>query len=226
MVKNVFVIGMGRFGLSAAQSFHEHGIQVTVVDINETLLNGIQNIHDFHTALVLDTTNFEALASTAIKKADYVIVGMSNIEGSIMTCVNLRDLGIKNIVAKVQNKVHRRVMKTLGPKTIVFPEHNTAIQVVDQIMNEEYEIISKGTDYSFIKFVVKNPDIIGMKIEDLQKIVSSSKYKVVALKKNDIGQQNLLFDFKDAVLQKLDQLYILCSNDNLAEIKKKIILIK
>jgi len=225
VVKNVFIIGMGRFGLSVAESFHEHGIQVTVVDIDEALLNSIQNIHDFHTALVLDTTNFEALASTAIKKADYVIVGMSSIEGSIMTCVNLRDLGIRNIVAKVKNKVHRRVMKTLGPKIIVFPEHNSAIQIVDQIMNEEYEIISKGTDYSFIKFVVKNPNIIGIKIEDLENIISSSKYKVIALKKNDLGQ-HLIFDFKNYILQKLDQLYILCSNDNLAEIKKKFILIK
>ena len=50
-----------------------------------------------------------------------IIAIAQNIEASIMVAMKLKDLGVENIVAKAQNRLHGEVWK-IGVDRIIYPE--------------------------------------------------------------------------------------------------------
>ncbi len=218
MKKNIFILGAGRFGLAAAQALIEKNVIVTVVDINQTNLQNANLAEKGINTLVLDCSNYEQLASSAITSADHVIVGISDIESSIMTCVNLKDLGIKNITAKSKSDLHTKVLTSLGIKDIVFPEQVIGSQVAKQILSYHTDInyFFSGNELSIISIKVNNSELVGKPISDFE---NKEAYHIFAIKTNK-PYDPLIMDLTDYKLQKLDKIFIIIPNDRLKYIKK------
>lgn len=215
MKKNVFIIGMGRFGQSLAVNLHKNGQNVTIADIDEKIIKELSNSYNFTGALILNASNIDALESTAIKLSDYVVVAMSSIEDSILTCVNLRDLGIVNITAKAQNKTHKRVLKSLGIKDIIFPEDHAAQQTANHIMNDDVNIIRKGNQNTILKLTVTNNKLVNKTIKSTE----NEYFKIFAMIHNE-PEAETKFILDDEIIKKLDRLYIICPNDKIKVVRK------
>lgn len=215
MKKNVFIIGLGRYGQSLAIELHNSGQNVTIVDINEKVVRELSNSYNFTGALIINSTNIDALESTAIKLSDYVVVAMSTIEDSILTCVNLRDLGIKNITAKAQNKTHKRVLKSLGIKDIIFPEEHAAMQTANQILNEEINILTKGRENTVLRLTVTCEKLINKVVKNIE----NDFFKIFAMKHNEPDAKTK-FIIENETIRKLDHLYIICQNDKIKAVTK------
>ncbi|MGL4951013.1 MAG: potassium channel family protein [Mycoplasma sp.] len=215
MKKNVFIIGLGRYGQSLAINLHNNGQNVTIADKNEEKIKEISTSYNFVGALILNSTNFDALESTSIKSADYVVVAISNIEDSIMTCVNLKDLGVKNITAKIRNKTHKRVLKSLGIKDLIFPEDHAAEQTCNQIMNDDIIIITKGRENTILKLTVTNDKLVNKTVKSVQ----SEFFKIFAMVHNNSSIETK-YIIDDEVIKKLDRLFIICPNEKVKTVKK------
>lgn len=215
MKKNVFIIGLGRFGESLAINLHNNDQNVNVMDVDEKKVREITSSYNFAGALIVNATNLDALESTAVKLADHVVVAMSSIEDSILTCVNLRDLGVKNITAKAKNKTHKRVLKSLGIRDIVFPEENAANLVANQILEDDVRILIQGKDNTVIKLTVSNDKLINKPIYSIQ----SDYFKIFALIRNEQDAETKFF-IDNEVIKKLDKLYVICPNNKIKLIKK------
>ncbi len=214
----VFIIGLGRFGLSAAKKLLNNNWKVVVIDMSEELIN--KNMGEgFHKYYILDATDKDALIETDIKSAAHVIVAMSNIEESIMTCAVLGELGIKEISAKAKNNTHKNVLKTLGVKTVVIPEERAGEQVAFQVANKGFNIYRTGFDYVIFSLVVRDEKIIGSSVETLNKAVD---YKVIAIK-NSKPNSSTIFNLKDYVIQKMDRIYIIGDIKKINAIKADIL---
>ena len=109
-MKQYAVIGLGRFGQSVALSLASMGHQVMVVDRYE---DQVEKIADHVTeAMCADAMNEEFLEDIDIASYDAVIIAIAqNIEASIMVAMKLKDLGVENIVAKAQNRLHGEVLE-------------------------------------------------------------------------------------------------------------------
>lgn len=217
MKKSVYIIGMGRFGSSAAISLLENGASVTIIDNDEKKLDSLTSSHNFSNCLVLDSTSREALSSTAIDKADHVVVAMSSIEDSIMTCVNLKDINVKTITAKAQNLIHKRVLKSLGIKNVVFPEYYAAIQTAEQIMNADVTIIYSGKMNTILNVTLKNDEIVGLPIIEMNK--QQKFFKIFAVRGN-LATDDTIYNLEDVVTTKLMKLFIICDNDKINAVEK------
>ena len=218
MKKNIFILGAGRFGIAAATTLAEKNVNVTLVDKDQTTLTD-SNISDKGvTSLVLDSSNYDQLASSAITSADHVIVAISDIEASIMTCVNLKDLGIKNITAKSGNELHTKVLTSLGIKEVVFPEQIIGSQVAKQILSSHSDInyLFSGNELSIICIRLHNNEVIGRKLSDFE---NKDAYNFLAIKTNNPSEP-LIMNTDGYVLQKLDRIFITIANDKLKNIKK------
>lgn len=211
--KNVFVIGMGRFGSAAAANLHDHEIDVTIIDESEKLIKRANDYRNYSGAMVIDTTNIDALKSTNINSADHVIVAIGSVDASITTCVNLKDLGIKKITAKVNNKIHWRVLQAIGIPNIVFPESESAIVTSEQVIFDDVKILFKGDQLTMIMVPVKSENII----DQTPRLIENENFKIVAIKGNSI---NDVFDFNisDVSFKKLDKLIIMCRNNYLKKL--------
>jgi Trk K+ transport system NAD-binding subunit len=89
---------------------------------------------------------------------------------SILTALNVKDLGVKKIFAKAQSENHGRILEKLGVNEVFFPEKDLAVSVARRIHNpnmidhipfvEGYTIVEMAPPRSFIGKRLKEANII------------------------------------------------------------------
>lgn len=215
MKKNVFIIGLGKFGQNLSLILKDSGFDVTVSDIDKNILSDFTSSYHFFNELSFNSANIEALKSTSVKQADYVVVAISKIEDSILTCVNLKDIGVKNIIAKAQNKTHSRILKSIGITDIIFPEEIAATNVATKIINGEIDIIKQNANFSIIKLRVTNDKVSGKLVKEF----NNGELCIFAILKNE-ANATIICSPNNIAIKKLDTLYIMTANENLRKIKK------
>ena len=101
--KTYAVFGLGRYGLSVAKELVNNGAEVIAVDSNESIVNTVSTELPF--CKCADTTDSEALKRLGIPNVDVVIVAMAgNIESSVMTVMQCKELGVPTVIAKCSNE--------------------------------------------------------------------------------------------------------------------------
>ncbi|PID27587.1 MAG: potassium transporter [Candidatus Cloacimonadota bacterium] len=128
------VIGLGKFGTTVANTLYANGSEVIVIDTNEKRIEEIKG--QVSAAVHIDSTNEQALKDVGIHEMDAVILAIgNNIAVSVLTSVILKKLGAGNIYAKVDSKLHARILEMLGVHNIVFPEEQIGIQLAHSLMS-------------------------------------------------------------------------------------------
>lgn len=118
------VIGLGRFGRAVCATLNNLGYEVLAVDTNEIHVSQALTDQIAAHALQLDTTQPSALREAGITDFDTVIVAIGNyVEESIITTLNLKEAGVKNVVAKASSEIHGKLLDRVGADHVVFPEH-------------------------------------------------------------------------------------------------------
>lgn len=218
MKKNVFIIGLGRFGQRLALYLRDSGCEVTVSDINKDIVKSFSVANNFGNEMILNSTNIEVLKSTGISNADHVVVAISKIEDSILTCVNLKDIGIKNITAKAANKTHSRILKSIGINDVIFPEEEAALSTAQKITNTDMDIIRKGSSTSVIRLRITNGEINGQTTNEL----NQSDFRIFAVLKNEAGSV-INMNPDNVPLRKMDTIFVITANDRIKWIRKTFI---
>jgi trk system potassium uptake protein TrkA len=141
MKTSVLVIGLGRFGASAARELMRLGHEVLAVDGNESIVNEIAP--EVTHAVQLDAADEGALRAIGAADFDHAIVAISSgVEASIFATMALKKLGVGNVVAKAGSDLHGAILERVGADRVVFAEremgqrvaHSFAVrQVVDYL---------------------------------------------------------------------------------------------
>ncbi len=124
-MKNILLIGMGRFGKTMAAELDKLGHQVMAVDNREKCIN---ECIDFVTnAQIGDSTNPEFLKSLGIDNYDVCIVTIKkDFQSSLETTTLLKDMGAKLVVSRAASDFHARFLLRNGADKVVFPEKQMA----------------------------------------------------------------------------------------------------
>ncbi|MBP7215390.1 MAG: TrkA family potassium uptake protein [Candidatus Kapabacteria bacterium] len=123
--KKFCVIGLGYFGSNLARSLTKNGAEVLAIDKNIKRVEEVQD--EVAVAVVLDSTDKDALSSQGVQDFDAVIVAIGEgFESSITTTSILQELGVKNIYNRMVSKLHARLLKLLGIENILLPEAEAA----------------------------------------------------------------------------------------------------
>ncbi len=209
------VIGLGRFGYQVALKLNEAGKNVMVVDKDQEIVEKASKIFDV--AFKCDATDINSLVEAGVQNARTVIVGVTNIEESIMVCANLREIGIKDIVAKANNNVHKRVLKTMGIARIVIPDIEIANRVAIQVLfNIGIDIYTMGEGFSWVKGVINNEAVCN---KTLEKLDLKIKYDATVIMIQRQGK--IIFPpAKDSMFQIGDVVSIMCRNEKIKSIVK------
>ncbi len=127
------VLGLGSFGMGAANELTERGAEVLVVDRNERLIE--ENAKRFTQAVIADLTDPEAIGQLGLGSMDAVIVDMSqDLEASIMCVMVAKEKGVHRAIAKAENKRKSDILKKVGADQIVFPEQESGTRTAFQLM--------------------------------------------------------------------------------------------
>ena len=124
-MKNILLIGLGRFGKHIALQLNKLGHEVMAVDSNEERVNEILPI--VTNAQIGDSTNTEFLKSLGIGNFDVCIVTIGgNFQNSLETTSLLKELGAKLVVSRAERDVQEKFLLRNGADEVVYPEKQVA----------------------------------------------------------------------------------------------------
>ena len=124
-MKNILLIGLGRFGRHIALQLNKLGHEVMAVDINEERVNEILPI--VTNAQIGDSTNTEFLKSLGIRNFDVCIVTIGeNFQNSLETTSLLKELGAKLVVSRAERDVQEKFLLRNGADEAIYPEKQVA----------------------------------------------------------------------------------------------------
>lgn len=152
--KSFAVIGLGQFGRAVVEELVDNGMDVIAIDSDEDVVKKVANL--IPTVFVADSTNEKALKELGIDDVDAAIVAYGdNKEASVLTTVILRELGIAQIIVRVDDDYYVPIMKKLGATEVITPQKAAGIALANRLGNEDYKDFYKLDDkYSVVSIVV------------------------------------------------------------------------
>ena len=182
-MKQYLVIGLGRFGTSVAKTLYEAGENILGIDVSEELVQDRINNNILKNAIIGDASDGKILKDIGAENFDVAFVCIGDIEASVMIALNLKELGIKSIIAKAINKKHGKVLTKIGATEIVYPEEHMGKRIAELTMNTDIIEHLKFTD-NFVLVEVKAPSIFWN--NSLIKLDIRNKYNIniVGIKKD------------------------------------------
>jgi trk system potassium uptake protein TrkA len=124
-VKNVLLIGLGRFGMHVAAHLYDLGHQVMAVDTDEDRVNKV--LPFVTNAQIGDSTDADFLRSLGVDNYDVCIVTIGgNFQNSLETASLLGELGAKKVVARAERDVQAKFLLRNGADEVVYPEKQVA----------------------------------------------------------------------------------------------------
>lgn len=180
MKKNFGVIGLGTFGSNIAITLEKLGQQVIAFDKDEC---AVEKVADYMTlAHILDSRDKKALEESGINTCDTVIVSMGdNCDSIFLTVLNLKEIGIKNIIAKAHTGEEGRILEKIGATRVIYPEMEGAVRLANQLTSSDIlEYIEISPDYQVTEIEAPK-EFIGKKIEELH-ITKKFNILIIALR--------------------------------------------
>ncbi len=146
--KQFAVIGLGRFGSSVAKTLVELGAEVLAIDKSEEKVNHASYLGVATHAVQADATDETALKAIGIRNFDVVLIGLGEIQTSVLTAMLCKEENVPFVMAKTTSDVHSKLLTKVGVDRVVFPERDTGMSVAHNLLSANVlEFIELSKDY-------------------------------------------------------------------------------
>ncbi len=212
------VIGLGRFGSAVASTLVSLGQDVIGVDDDE---DRVREMGELTTnALQIDATDLRALRQAGVHEADVAVISIGeNIEASLLVVMQVKDLGVPQIIAKAVTPLHGRILEKLGVTRVVFPEREMAERTARSlVIPNAFDYIALSADHSLVEVTVPAP-FVGQTLRSID-LRARHGLTLVAIKRQVNGkEETLVSPHPDESLRAGDIISLLGSNERLARIE-------
>jgi len=214
--KQFVVIGLGNSGYFLARHLTALGHDVLVIDSSPEKIQDITA--SVSQAVVADSTRKKQMASLPLNKVDSVVVCIGeDLEASLLTVLNLKELGVKHIIAKSSSPAHTVILEKLGVSDIFHPERDMSISLAERMNRPnmlDYLPFMEG--FSIIELACPEK-FIGKTLKELS-LTKKYGVQVIAIR-DPLETEPKLGNLADYVLQERDVLFIIGPNKVLDKIK-------
>ena len=206
-MKNVLLIGLGRFGRHMAQKMSDMTHQILVIDKDE---HKVQEAMSYVTnAEIGDATDPALIASLGVKDFDLCVVTMSHdLQASLEITALLKENGAPFVLVRVSRDTHAHFLLSCGADEIIYPEKQMADWAAVRYTGDHvYDYTRLSPDYAIYETEI--PDSwIGHTAVDLS-IRQRYRLNILALRRN--GNVDPMFG-PSTVLQAGDRIILLGSD--------------
>lgn len=132
MKKTVAILGLGLFGASVAKSLAKQDVDVIAIDSN---MERVEEVMEWvEHAVKGDFTKVDHLIEAGVDGADIAIIASGErLESSIMAILNLKKIGVQEVVVKTKNADYLEVLKKVGADRVLLPEVEMGKRVANEI---------------------------------------------------------------------------------------------
>ena len=179
-MKQFAVIGLGNFGYYLATQLYKKCYEVLAIDKKQNL---VQEIKDkVNQAIVADAAERKTLEAMGLEQMDAAVVCIGSVlSNSILVTLNLKDIGVKRVLAKALSEAHERILYKIGASEVFFPEKDLALSLAERIHNPnmiDYLPFLEG--YSIIELSPPK-DFIGKSLQELD-LINRLGIQIIAVK--------------------------------------------
>ncbi|TGL65343.1 potassium channel family protein [Leptospira jelokensis] len=166
--KKIAVIGIGSFGKLFVRYLFEDGHEVIAIDKDPVI---IDTIKDYVTvAVALDATDEHALRSQGIGDVDFAVIALADdFETSIICADSLKKSGVKQIYARYQTELQKKVLELLGIRDLFNPEEKAARSMAEIfsftgmrssfLLSDEYSVVEVTVPKRYINKTIAEADL-------------------------------------------------------------------
>ena len=157
MKKSFIVIGLGRFGINLVKGLVALKRDVLAIDKFQDAVEQVSQITP--NCAIADGTKIKALEELGVKSIDHAIVAIgNNLQDTILTVINLKQLGVRNITVRIDADELRNIMLKIGATEVIIPEEASAIGLANQLLSDSIlDYYKLNDDYSMATVYV-GPD--------------------------------------------------------------------
>jgi trk system potassium uptake protein TrkA len=210
MKHSVIVIGLGRFGGAAARELMALGHEVLAIDNAEALVNEIAP--EVTHAQELDASDEQALRDVGAGEFEHAIVAISStVEASIFATMALKNLGVRNVIAKAANQLHGRILERVGANRVVYPEREIGARVAHSFsIPHVVDYLDVAPRFGIVK-VAPPASFLGKTLRELD-LPTQYALTPVALRR---GKQVTVNPHRDERIQDGDELILIGLDEKL-----------
>ena len=119
------IVGLGNFGVALAERLTALGHEVVGVDSNMNLVEEYKNT--IGSTICINLADAASLQMLPLSDADEVIVTLGeHVGNSVLVVALLKQHGVKRLVARSGNRLHRTILEAIGVDEVIMPESYAA----------------------------------------------------------------------------------------------------
>ena len=131
--KQFLVAGLGLFGTSVALTLQQMGYEVYALDSEEGLVQDLSTQLNY--VVCGDASDRKTLQSLPLEDIDVAVVAIGNVERNMMCTMLLKELGVKQVVAKAINNLHGAMQNKIGADKVVDAERDMGERVAHNLIS-------------------------------------------------------------------------------------------
>jgi len=221
------IIGAGRFGGAVAITLTKMGKQVMVLDKDALVVQRLSEI--VTQALEVDVSDGTALESLELGEMDVAVIGIgSSLEASILATMQLKEMGVKTVVAKATTLSDKKILSRVGADRIVFPEKDMGVRVANSLVSPTiFDYIQVSPGFGIVE--TKVPESLQGQTLEESKVRSRYGVDIVALRRqapqldkngeSELKDKLMIAPPASEVLGKNDILIVIGEEKNIAKFK-------
>ena len=215
-MKSYIVIGLGRFGQTLARQLCMLGAEVLALDKRGDLVQQVAD--DVTHAVVGDGQDKEVLRALGARNFDCAIIAIgSNLAASVLTAMNLKELGVPYVICKAHDETHRKVLEKLGVDRVIIPEQENAQRLARSLNSHNVlEYIELSPDYGILEIPAPK-GWIGKTIKELN-VRAKLGINIIAVKN---GAETNVSPSADYAIRAEDVLAVLGDNVALEAVQRQ-----
>lgn len=207
------VIGLGRFGLALVKALAREGKDVIAIDSDEDKVKQVRS--DTEYAYVVPHLTKEALRESGIQNCDVVIVCIGEkIDTSLLTTLNVVNLGVPKVIAKANTDEHGQVLEKLGAE-VVYPEHDMAVRLAKRLVaGNVLDFIMLSDDVEISELAISD-NFAGETVSDLN-LRRKFGVNIIAIRHGEKTDINFLPEY---AFQKGDHIVVIGNRKNIERVE-------
>ncbi len=155
-VNNMMILGGSRIGVQIAQALQEQ-VNIKLIDYNADKAYRLAEMLDQTLIIHQDGRDTEAMMEEGLSNMDAFVAVTGRSETNILTAMLAKRLGVKRVIAEVENMNYINIADSVGVDTIINKKIVTASNIFRFTMSTDVLAIKclTGSDAEVLEFIVK-----------------------------------------------------------------------
>ena len=160
-MKNIMILGGSRIGIGIAKALQNH-VNVKMVEYNEDKAYKLTELLEKTLIIHGDGRDTEAMMEEGLSNMDAFVAVTGRSETNILTSMLAKRMGVKKVIAEVENLDFITLAESMGIDTIINKKRITASNIFRFTMNTDVQAIKclTGSEAEVLEFIAKPNSLV------------------------------------------------------------------